>query len=881
MALKVKQEEHTTDHRKPNAVKARPTADNYIPNSAELALRISLNAGVPFLHEDLEKHCSFHELRFQADVHSKPNVGRLLVDQAEHRGNATLWREILKFRQRLDGMKGVADVWYGMRERDFDLPTAGEDADFLWTTFTHAAISASSDASDDCPDLLNDICRYARKVKERDGSKYEGLHKCIVGRRLRVAPADAKFWHDMLSKHGFVSPGALKFIAADAMTGRRAFSRFARIYHNSTDRDCYDYCIEQVLKTENEPLALLWHRMFITHGDGPSSDTFAKPGVRRLFELDGDKSLPMKRASKPLKMKEANAEKAKHLVVNRASMNLIVGEVHGIKPKEISDNFCARMFATRAFSIDLVLRGLAFIGVEKLGPVALREMAIRAGSPAEFSAKLRDLKARGIIIAGAVFSQLLVKLASEGRTRLWDVLLESDQHPDSYEDVPTQEALLSSFLDREKYTQAHITMMALSSNGAYTSGCVWNRLLQHYLKTDEYYQMLSTYQSIQSEGLALSSETICSMQKYLLPTRNRGKRAMKGLGPKFFEPVDMVTNALIYTAKRGDPVPVMLWREQLKRYGMEHRFTRLERLVLWLYDFYSSRPTWPQNRGRCLGFEEMRPRRLPRTLWLVFTRAMRRAIITWGFRSASVRDQLRFGKVRRIPVNATDTSIACESWARGLALLKTLRDKGDHVDLAPIRREFVLRMWILFGPSYSTLAVNREARRNNRFSLQHYINHANLVWDGLVTWVDPELLEKEHEGDPRLLPQFFRPVRRVSLKRGEDADVEAWARSLARGNSPYTCEGRKVYQKSWSWRNSRIRLVSNNFPRRRRPHPRAQADLDDKVTLPLEPRRRRHRWQGGAEPDDGLSFLLEHQSPAARSKNSYPPPNPTNTQATA
>lgn len=65
-------------------------------------------------------------------------------------------------------------------------------------------------------------------------------------------------------------------------------------------------------------------------------------------------------------------------------MSSIVGDVHNIREKELNDAFCARLFATTAFSIDLIITGLRMLGMRTVGNLALREIAARAPSPADY-----------------------------------------------------------------------------------------------------------------------------------------------------------------------------------------------------------------------------------------------------------------------------------------------------------------------------------------------------------------------------------------------------------------------------------------------------------------------------------------------------------------
>ena len=832
-------------------------------NPAELGFQMSLKSGVPVLDKDRDFKDAFSELKFQADVNSTTTSGKLLVDDSEHRRNASLWVEILRFRQRIDGFWGTLDVWQGMRKRNVDLPVSGPEADMLWTTFIHAAIATAREHHDDSRKLLSEVFEYAQDLKARSDLQFDGLYKCIVGRLLRLRRSEAREWHHCLC-HAL--PGAIGTVAIDAMLSTNpnwAFRQWSQIYRASRVRYLYDYCIRESIGLEDEAAALRWHRLFVQNGDGPTAEMFATPAVQRLFALDNDSSLPMKTSpgNRQSKWHVENEElKVKIPALTRQSMNTIVGDVHGIKPKEISDSFCARLFATRAFSIDLVIRGLSFLGIESLGPLAIREMAMRAGSPVEFSNQLENLKEHGLRFGDTVFARLVVKLANEGQSTLWSALHESDQHPEVYEDSATQEALLTSFLEQQKWKQAHIALTALSFSASRADLRAWNRVLQHYILHREYRSVLSTMQSIQNQGLTLTLYSLTLLRRYILPERRRTKRPIKGQGPKFFDPLDFVRNACVHTAENGHFVPANLWSELLKRYGMAHRWGETERLVLWLFDHYSpnnQRDRKASNTRNCTG-----RMRSVRALRSVFSEAMLQALFTWGFRSQSVRKNLRLSESSPVPGGH-------EPWAQGLALLKIVQQRSLFNVTLSARKAFQQRMWTLFGAGVSTLGVNNEARLVNQISLAHYIRHANEVWNGLVHWVDPALLEETHQSNSRLLIEFFGPVHSTNRKRSEYADVEAWAKALGQMKSSHYYQAASISARKRAWQRSSIRLVG--------PVQRVHKGLlsSPEVTNRTEISNERHQDSDSIGQLNKASrhLLPEHQPPSAHLESWHPRPS--------
>lgn len=841
------------------------TAEDALALSAkEFGLHMSLRSGVQLFEDSQEEASTFESLRFQADVNSETTNGTLLVDQPAHHGNIRLWIELLELRERLDGSTGVLDVWHGMRRRLVDLPTQGEEADILWPTFVQVATSEKKWTSGA---MIYKLFDHAMDLKERTGRHYMQLHRCIVGGYFRInADAAAKLWHRKLTDAGFAPHDALKRVAPDVVRtivvdhGTKKLKTFKEMYIVGTEHDLYDTIVGEALKLEAPALALRWHQILLKHDDAPSAEMFARSEVQRLFELDKDASLPMKHIRRKQSALPSGSDRPEYPSITRASMSSLIGDVHGIKPKEISDSFVAKMFATRAFSLDLVIRGLSFFSIGRLGPLAMREMAVRAGSPVDLCNKLADLKAMGIRTNASAYCRLIQTLANEGQTQLYQALLASDQHPEAYEDTKTQEALLTSFLESGNWMQVHITLLCLSFAGSEQHAEAWNCVVQHHLRERQYRLAARTIQHLQTQKAPLTFTTMTYLHRYLLPVRRRGKHAVESQRQDRppFDALDFVTNAAMYTDELSRSVGPRVWRELLKRYGMMHRWSEFARLVVWLADKYSApRFRLPHNGDpgsiRLRSFNPLR---------FIFDRQMRQAIFAWGFRSAAVRNEIQPGL---ISAHQADRNVeqfptsSAEPWAQGLVLLQHLNSRGVSIPRGEVRHAFRLRMWILFGPAHSTLAINEMTRRNNQLSLTHYIRTTNSIWrDGNLIDIDPALLEdNDPSNESQLLLEFFGAYGHTgySEQTHEYVDVRAWVRSL--GSSPNSLyRGRTASQRHGVWQSSPFRITTPQKPAKLRARSASLAHRN-KVSPP------------------------QHRRPSARSASSRPPPNRTSTRERA
>ncbi|KAF2213832.1 hypothetical protein CERZMDRAFT_38077 [Cercospora zeae-maydis SCOH1-5] len=723
---------------------------------------------------------------------------QMVVESSRHMSDLGLWAELAQYAQRHEGLRGVIIVWDGMRQYGIDLPTVGEDADMLWTTFITSGIEQGQQSHD--RRFFLEVLQYAVRLNDRSGKVYPKLYQTAVGTILSVNASRAPRWARYIAQylgeeHADLHSLATSCAASDAFKAFKAIYREQRGTHK-----LYDYFIPELLKQGDVEQTLKWHKFFISNGDGPGAEVVAMPLVQELFKRDGDRSLSTTHR------RESGSESHDFVVprdgvsiylpaMSRATMSTLVGEVHGIKQREVSDSFVAKMLATRAFPLDMVFSGLGVIGVETIGPMALREIALRAGSAPEFILKLGMLQDMNIATTDAIYCRLLVKLARDRSDDLYEALLASDQHPEAFEDSTTQQALLASFLDRGDLTSAQVTLVGLSLRGGITQSRAWNCILHHHVKRRQFGLVAETTRQMQAVNIAVTGGTLACMHRYLLPERKPGHAPPQYMLDEYLgvPPLQFVTNMHIYAAQRDVTIRPNLWIELMKRYGMLQKWEELEHLAHWLPQFY-----WTRKKSyRTIMLESGSRANINVPLWTIFSSSMRSAFIVWGFQHAATKRLL----------SEADCS---QTWARGVLLLRKLNEVGfrkPDMQTSPnfVRRVLLQQMWTLFGPAYSTKRINVLARRCNRLPLAHFIQHANAIWDGQLFDLDPRLYEPQNS--PQLLVSLFGRIKRVGQKRRDRVNVLAYARAIAEGHRIPPVLHRSVHQRRRAWEMSPFRIA--------------------------------------------------------------------------
>lgn len=699
-----------------------------------------------------------------------------------------LWLELLRFRKRLDGSHGVVQVWIGMRQRNVRLPVQGPVADALWSNLLTLGFAGH-------PEILEQLYVHAVHLRDIHGLQRPTLYQNLVGGYLRHFPLRAVKWHQRLTDDCFTpsNPAAALVGHVNHSNDRkRAWNSFKRIYTMSQASGLYDLCMPSICEQCDIDVALMWHRFLLSHDDLPSSVLRTSPTIDRLFEYARLRKPGSYFVNAPAEA-EAPAQNRHRLsekevpLISRQNMSTLVGDVHGIRQRKIGDAFCARLFATNAFSIDLVISGLRLLGLEVIGSLALREIGARAQSLHEYINAIGAIESAGIAVEQTIFSRALRKFAEEGEDQYFQILVQSDRHPDTYGNSSLQRRLFSSFLDAGSMAEAYTTLAVLTIDRDNPDHFSWNLLFGVYAERNDRPHALQALQEMQRRGIPVSDRSLDRFfHSVLRPRASSKKPTTESYVEKVTHPhdLDLVTNVFLTLLKSGQYIQPERWRDILRRYGMTNRIQSLESLSLWLASCYSQRVQNIQARSPAelsiLQPPEMNPpdvQHLPTYLdpahpshpfSVMFSVPLLRAVIAWGFRSA-VPPFRRENELYHPSFSLHDARphLGTQTWARGIRLIRNLRDRYGlritHYVHREIRREVRTRLWILFGPDRSSVKSNRVARDLNKKSLCHYVQVIQKVWGDEnypLLDVPQDLLEQGRAADARLYVIIFGSRRR-------------------------------------------------------------------------------------------------------------------------
>jgi len=680
---------------------------------------------------------SFEDFERESDIYNQDLKVMRLVDQIRYRNNMELWLVLLRHKQRIQGDKGILDIWCGMRERQVRIPLEGPEAVELWDTVVRAAWRERN---------LDLVIGYAQDVYNNSGMVYSRLYDLIVGHILATAKNKkiVWHWHTELKRMGLPLEGTFARIVEQGPASIVALEWFERLYLDSKDNKLYDSIITRLCDQGRFREASHWHDIMIPRSDCPSDAAVTGLLMRNLKEAATPRTGPDTfRTSESGRTGSVYGQQQtqNNMTLSRPFMNKILGEKHGIKAKFISDQTCAKAFATSAFSVDFVMRSLSAFGVGSLGPLAVRQIALRSCDTRDFMKHVKAVHGLNIKVDNCIYSQLLLKLAANETEPLFSALLATDQHPEVFEDKTLQLKLLKQHILRQDWTQLHVAIITLIHGHKEAVSEAYNVLLRARIETGDVGLVHALIDEMMDTGIGVRTASIRHAFFQWVTTRRPGQRA--ATQGNNIEGLNSLIIMVLYIMRRnGSDVSPSIWRQPLIYLGMEGRLEDLEALTIWLSQYYCRDMAIGKSFEKSRLYEEL------------FPTLLQKAFISWGF-VASVRGTSKAQLVQYLhplrsasllPKNGIVQRVGQNTnkllgevvlgkfyrpdapWSRGIALLRVLKQCGVKVDIHAVRSACRHLLRQLYGNQTSRRRINRVVKQKNKQTFLQTLRHANLAW---------------------------------------------------------------------------------------------------------------------------------------------------------
>ena len=690
-----------------------------------------------------QRHLStVEQYKYESDLDAPQTHGPRLINKSSNADDWLLWLELIRFRRRHIGIHGTQAIYKEIIRRDMQLPAKGSVGKELWDLILQAGHQD--------PKFLEELIAYASKQKQFTGSASPRVYKSIIAHALKTESNSALRWHTMLKDDFAPSIDDYKKLFGLSVTWN-CVAGLRPVYEDFPLPGMYATIMPELCRLQMYDEAAKWHHLMCENQDVPSEFNDLRPLLAYLAQAGDHRQVEQVINS----LNEAIGSSAiidvaaryvrENGTISREIMNQKLGEVHGVAPKQLSDSFCARLFATKLFAVKTIISGLQMMAVESIGPMSLREIASRDGCyPEVFLNHLGHLKDAGVLPDNSIFSVLVQNLARTGNHRLLQSLVECDIHPDTFEDLDLQEKLLAGYYEADDQLAVERTLAILTtrcSSQKERAKWWWNLVFRSHVTLRRLDAVRSIMGTMQKAGIAISARSSRHLRVCWLSKRQVARRAERT------QELSIIIRATQNTMRSGGFVPIISWREIMRRLGMAGRLVEVQNLALWLVNYYSgpagqqSLPTRMllHNKAKQDGMEvdKLSTNRNPQKyLRILFTTAAQHAIVAWGFQQEVKVPPKSHYAIERLPLKSMEFPPSRPLWTWGLVLLRKLQERGVPIQQDTISRICKHRLNALFGHGCSNRAINRRAkwinetypRATRQSTMEFYVREMENIW---------------------------------------------------------------------------------------------------------------------------------------------------------
>lgn len=753
-----------------------------------------------------------------------------LVDQAESEGDIRLWSCLLAFKQRRYGDDGILQIWRSIDSRrklhDVERPAA----QYLWNAILEAVLRSDDEES------IRRIWDYSEWLQAAHGVQWPNLYHTTLHHTLQKRQY-SKALHYHLSIYPISKPTAALFCSLLKEFANSSDEQQQRtlqaIYIFSKQRRAYDVLLPHLYQSGQHRWARKWRTLLVSYNDLPVSTTAARSFLRFIVGYH---------PTEPLSPEELAVAALQPNVVERAGrtikstlselFNRYYGLRFGITEKGQSDWTLARWFATSWVSLNTAIEAVHTLGVTRIGPLSLQSIALREGTAERIKSRMRQLRRADIKIVRTNYTAVVMSLVRDKDDETLKELLESDIHPDVLDDINRLGDLANSFETAGDFATYRLLVSIKLALTKESRSKATNILLTTHLEAKSYDKATSLLRDMKQMKISVSNVAITA--ECILASVETD--------------VDAGITLCNLLADLDFPVPARAWQSILFSLGRAGRLSDLEAVALGIATRYKAMSPMlavhqldlPEHmasdvrQGRT-GVRAGIPADLHQShkqhpLRLVFSDKLQSAMVRWAFRSALGQRPRLLPRVHsRVeptggrpklapPLGRGESSLlhnrrsqslqqadeqrqpARDFYvARGVRLLRQLREFGVWVSVATVRRALLLRLAELHGgvgaDPLRRFALSRRvgadllavtpaadtadrARANNTLSLPQLKTLCDVAWgEELLPPLDQlqlTLWQKAARSEVLRIKKIHRLRKAMST-----AEESAWMRTIA------------------------------------------------------------------------------------------------------
>ncbi|KAI0407509.1 hypothetical protein F4802DRAFT_26144 [Xylaria palmicola] len=506
--------------------------------------------------------------------------GRLLVDKFENHGDLSLWSCLLDYQMRINGPAGVAHVWKALWGRKALHEVGSPLAEMFWRVMLEGAL-LSGDKS-----FLEDIWVYSEWMYDLHRVRWPHLYTTVMKHMLRTHQhQQALQWQLRLAPNFYPGPDQFAQMIKEFALDKELYrlDTLPSLYKINPDKHLYNVLLPYLFDRGESRLARTWRRIFIRHGDVP----LAAAPVRSLLRfLRGyyphDPLVPEELTALRFTPEAEGGEKPD---LSREFMNRVHGQTFGITVKNYNDRLGAKWFASTWVSLDVAISTISALGIQQIGPLSLQSIALRTENTGNLLSRISQLRAHGISIADSNYSQLILQLARRNDADILQDLLQSDLHPDVFDDLNLQTRLIDSTADILDWKTLRLLLIARLSVFERSARGLANSVLRIRFQNRDQEGVLQVLGDMKARNIPLNLEEGSYIYESLIEDYHYGQKGLTSQLAAFYL-------AIFRQLKSMDvPVPLTHWKLLMLSMTRRGRLEDLERLSVELVDMFLGSPS--------------------------------------------------------------------------------------------------------------------------------------------------------------------------------------------------------------------------------------------------------------------------------------------------
>lgn len=436
----------------------------------------------------------------------------------------------------------------------------------------------------------------------------------------------------------------------------------------------------------------------------------------------------------------------------KRAVELTRGKSVELEAPVTEQSWIAHLLATRWVNLDISISTVHALGVETLGPLSLQAIALREPNAADLAKRIDSLQQQGISIGNSAYSRAMNSFARRGQQELLQNLLETDQHPASFDHPVLQRQLIRKHEAEGNWQQAKLlrAIQLVSTFDPVAEG--FNVKLQEDAISHDLAAMIKTLETMRMRRIPVEMASVWRILKSVLRPRQKGHRPNLLNDSYDMKDTDLAISILKNIMVYGGYVPVKAWTEVTRRLGMVGRLDELYSISAWLADAYNPQKTTDTTgfaNGATGAVDTLDSSHDFHPLRILFPDVRQRSIIEWSFIhgmgafSSSIRDNLSTAQM--VPQQQLKAK-AIKRMMRGVYFLKQLAKRGVYIKESNVRRAVYERMVILYGRGVSSKVYNRAVKPYNPVKLPELVRAVEHAW-GKQFWPDIAKLELQIQNE--------------------------------------------------------------------------------------------------------------------------------------